>query len=282
MQRKLLRPSVVWLSTIFFLVLQISCAHKGTVPPSENVREKLGKMGVASAHFEPEYSLQKRVSKRSREALAKAGQYTGEVALEGPFLAGGDPHPLALCLGVLLWLITLPIAACAGCIVGAVKAQPAVELDAESEVALREAFEQVNIQQVMKDCILWTAREKTNYTFVNLDERGPSSPDEEVDYSPVADEGIATVLEISVLDVGLVGSSKTHPNLVFFMSLQTRLIRAVDGEEVYAAIVPYYGEMHRYSTWAADNAKLFRTALSTSSEKLSGEVVELLFIKPRS
>ena len=108
MKNKLLRPSVVWLSIIFFLVLQISCAHKGTVPPSENVREKLGKMGVASAHFEPEYSLQKRVSKRSREALAKAAHYTGEVARQGPYV---DPHPLVFCLGVLLWLITLPIAA---------------------------------------------------------------------------------------------------------------------------------------------------------------------------
>ena len=284
MKEKLLRPSVVWLSTFFFLVLQISCAHKGTVPPAEKVRVQFGRMGVASAHFEPEYLLQKRVSKRSREALAKAGHYTGEVARQGPwqYMGEGEPQALFFCLGVLLWLLTLPIAACTGCIVGAEKAQPAVELDAESEAALREAFEEVNIQQVMRDSILWTAREKTNYTFVNLDERGPSSPDEEVDYSPLANEGIATVLEISVLDVGLVGSGKTYPNLVFFISMQIRLIRPVDGEEVYAAIVPHYGEMHKYSLWAADNAKLFRAALHTGSEKLSEEVVELLFIKPRS
>jgi hypothetical protein len=279
MKEKLLRPSVVWLSTIFFLVLQISCAHKGTVPPAEKVREKLGKIGVVSAHFEPEYSLQKRVSKRSREASRKAKQYTQEWYRKD-FMFGDNP--VTLCLGVVIWLIMFPIAACTGCIVGAVKAQPDQELDAETEAALREAFEQVNIQEVVRDCIWLTAIEKTNYTFFNLDERGPSSPDEEVDYSHVADKGIDTVLEISVLDVGLVGSGKTYPNLVFFMSLQTRLIRAVDGEEVYTTIVPYYGEMHTYSLWAADNAKLFRAALSTGSEKLSGEVVELLFIKPRS
>ncbi len=69
MKQKLLRPSVVWLSTIFFLVLQISCVNKGRVPPPENVREKFGKMGVASAHFEPEYLLPKRVSETSGEAL---------------------------------------------------------------------------------------------------------------------------------------------------------------------------------------------------------------------
>jgi len=279
MKKRLLRPSVVWLSSIFFLVLQISCVNKGRLPQPENVREKLGKMGVALAHFEPEYLLPKRVPTRSEEALATAKQYTGEVARGGPYIDGGDP--LSACLGVLVWLITLPFAACTGCIVGAVKAEPAEELDEESEVTLREVFEQVNIQQVMRDCILWTATEKTNYSFVNFDERGPSSPDEEVDYSPVADEGIATVLEISVLDVGLVDIAGNSPNLAFFMSLQTRLIRAVDGEEVYTAIVPYYGEMHKDSLWAADNAKLFRAALRTGSEKLSGEVVELLFIRPR-
>jgi len=283
MKKKLLRPTFVWLSTIFFLVLQISCSHKGTVPPSENVREELGKMGVASAHFEPEYSLQKRVSKRSREALVKAGQYTSEVALEGPFQYIGDgSHPLYICLGVLLWLITFPLAACTGCIVGAVKAQPDKELDPESEAALKDVLEQANLQEFMRDCILRTVRDKTNYTFVSLDERGPSIPDEEVDYTPVANEGIATVLEVSVLDVGLVGNAETYPKLVFSMTLQTRLIRAVDGEEVYTAVVPYKGEMHQYSTWAADNAKLFRAALHTGSEKLSEEVVELLFIKPRS
>lgn len=249
------------------------------MPPPENVRENLGKMGVASANFEPEYLLPKRVSETSGEALQTAKEYTGKAARAGPVGSGGDP--LGMCLGVLIWLITLPFAGCIGCIVGAVKAKPAEELDAESEVALREAFEQANIQQDMRACILWTATEKTNYTFVNLDERGPSSPDEEVDYSPVADEGIATILEISVLDVGLFSNSKIHPNLMFFMSVQTRLIRTVDGEEVYAATVPYYGEMHEYSLWAAENAKLFRAAFRTGSKKLSGEVVELLFVRPR-
>jgi hypothetical protein len=278
MKQKLLRPSVVWLTTIFFLVLQISCVNRGRLPPPENVREKLGKIGVSSAHFEPEYLLPERVGGRSEEALETAGEFTREAARGGPFQYMGD-DPVSACLGFLVWLITLPFFACAGCIVGAVKAEPAKELDADSAVALREVFEQVNIQQVMRDSILGTATEKTNYTFVNLDERGPSSPDQEVDYAPVSDQGIATVLEISVLDVGLVSSSGIYPNFMFFMSLQTRLIRTADGEEVYNAIVPYHGEMHKDSLWAAENAKLFRAALRTGSEKLSGEVIELLFVR---
>ena len=280
MKQKLLSPSVVWISTIFFLVLQISCVNRGRIPPPENVRENLGKMGVTSAHFEPEYLLPGRIPTRSGEALKTAKHYTGKAGTPFQYM-GGSGDPLSACLGFLIWLITLPFFACAGCIVGAVKAKPTEELDAESEVALRDVFEQVNIQQITRDCILWTAREKTNYTFVNLDERGPSSPDEEVDYSSLADEGITTVLEISVLDVGLVEISENYPNLAFFMSLQTKLIRAVDGEEVYAAIVPYYGEMHKESLWAADNAKLFRAALHTGSEKVSGEVVELMFIRSK-
>ena len=76
---------------------------------------------------------------------------------------------------LITWALSF---ACIGCIVGAVQAEPAedLELDADSEEALKNAFEQVNVQEEMRDRILRIARERTNYTFVNLRENKAQAP----------------------------------------------------------------------------------------------------------
>jgi endonuclease YncB( thermonuclease family) len=264
----LIRPKIVWVS-LLVLILQLSCAHRAPRPPREEIRENLGTIGLASGSFHPELSLQKSSSELARESAKGAGKASGAWLWEA---AGtGDP---AACLVAIL---TLPCAACVGCIVGAGKAEPAEELDAESEEALKNAFEQVNVQEGIRNHILRFAREKTNYTFVNLGEQGPSTPDEELDYSSVVSEGIDTILEIAALDAGLAGSGEIYPNLQFFMIVRIRLIRPEEGEEVYAATLTYEGSMNVYSLWAENNAQLFGEELWTGSKELSKRIVELLF-----
>lgn len=272
MRKVLVRPKIVWVS-LLVLILQLSCAHKGPQPPPEEVRENLGTIGLASGSFQPELSLPKRTSKLAGESAKGAGKGSTlwlEETVDS-YLRSGDPYTC------LFGILTLPCAACGGCLAGAVKA-PSEELDAESEEALKNAFEQVNVQEEMRDRILRIARERTNYTFVNLREQGPSTPDEELDYSSVVSEGIDTVLEISALDAGLASIAGIHQYLQFFMIVRTRLIRAADGEEVYAATLTYNkGSMHSYSMWAENNAQPFGEELSTASEDLSERIVELLF-----
>jgi hypothetical protein len=219
MRRALGRPKIISV-LVFLLILQVSCAHKGPLPPSQKVGRNLGTIGVASGSFPPELSLQKRTSELAAESAKGAGE-ASKVWLGGAAQSG---EPFAFVFAIL----TLPCVACVGCITGATKAEPAEELDEESEEALRNAFQQVSIQEEMRGRILSLASERTNYTFVSLEEQGPSNPDEEFDYASVADKDIETFLEIAVLDVGLVGSAEIHPLLQFFMSSRIRLIRAVD------------------------------------------------------
>ena len=267
MRKVLVRPSMVWV-VFLFLILQLSCVHKGPSPPSAEVRENFGTIGVASGCFKPECSLQKRTSELASEALK--GAWDAEGKLNQVTMAPAE-------LGTICCVVLTPFALCGGALSGAAKARPVEKLDAESETALRNAFQQVNLQELMRDRILRIAREKTNYTFVNLVEQGPSTPDEGFDYSAVANQGIHTVLEIAVLEVGLVGNAEIYPNLQFFMSARTRLILAVDGEEVYVETLAYKGAMHTYSVWAADNAQSFGEELRGGSEELSERIVELLF-----
>lgn len=273
MRKVLVRPMIVWV-VFLFPILQLSCAHKEPLPPSSEVRKNLGTIVVVSGCFKPKCSLQKRSTSRNKLASG-AAKGAGEGALE-VLSASSTGGEFGFCLGLAL----APFGACIGCLVGAEKSGSTQKLDAESESALRNAFEQVNFQEITRDRILRTAREKTSYTFVSLGERGPSTPGEEFDYCSLANKGVDTVLEIAVLEAGLVGSGEIYPDLQVFVSSRTRLIRAVDGEELYAAKVTYKGAMQWYSAWAEENGQRFREELNNGCERLSNRVVELLFALP--
>jgi len=273
MRKVLVRPKIVWV-VFLFLILHVSCAHKEPLPPSAEVRKNLGKIGVASGCFKPKCSLHKSTTSGSKLASGAAkGAGNGALEVLGAGSTGGD-------FGFCIALALAPFGACIGCLVGAEKSQSTQKLDAESEAALRNAFDQVNFQEVTRDRILRTAGKKTSYTFVNLGEQGPSTPGGKFDYCSVADKGIDTVLEISVLEAGLVGTGEIYPDLQLFMSLRTQLIRAVDGKELYVAELTYKGSMQCYSAWAEENGQRFREELITGCEKLSERTVELLFALP--
>ena len=268
MRKALVRPKIIWV-LVFLLNLQVSCAHRGPKPPSEEIEKNLGTIGVASGSFPPELSLQERTSELAAESAKGAGE-ASKIWLGGAAQSG---EPFALVLAVL----TLPCAACVGCITGASRAEPAEELDEESEEALGNAFQQVRIQEEMRGRILSLASERTNFTLVSLGEQGPSDPDEEFDYSSVTNKDIETFLEVAVLDVGFVGSAEIHPLLQFFMTIRIRLIQAADGGELYSATVIYRGEKLGYARWTQDDVKYFREELRNGLDQLSERVVELLF-----
>jgi len=283
MRKVLVRPRTVWL-VLLFLILQLSCAqkehlplscaHEEPLPPPAEVRKNLGTIGVASGCFKPECSLQKQKSTTNVSKLA-AGAAKGAWEAENKLVAVTGPGDGAICGCVLT-----PFALCCGALSGADKSESTRKLDAESEAALRNAFEQVNLQEITRDNILRTASKKTSYTFVDLGDQGPRTPDKKFDYSFLASEGIDTVLEIAVLDAGLVGSEEIYPDLQFFMNLRARLIRVGDGERLYGGTLTHKGKRHLYSMWATDNAALLREELKAGCEILSERVVELLFTSP--
>jgi hypothetical protein len=288
MRKVLVRPRTVWL-VFLFLILQLSCAqrerlplssdHEEPLPPPAEVRENLGTIGVASGCFKPECSLEKQksttsVSKLAAGAAKGAGKGAGEVLDAGCVTGARGSECIALVLA--------PFGACIGCLVGAAKSEATEKSDAKSDATLRNAFEQVNLQDITRDNILRIASKKTSYTFVNLGDQGPTTPAKESDYSFLASEGIDTVLEIAVLEAVLVGSEEIYPDLQFFMNLRVRIIRVRDGERLYVGTLTHKGKRYLYSMWAADNAALLREELKAGCEKLSERVVKLLFISPSS
>jgi hypothetical protein len=83
-------------------------------------------------------------------------------------------------------------------------------------------------------------------------------------------------LEIEVLSAALKGNGSVNPSLAVHIEARATLLRADDGREIYSCPVHYCGRAHKFTAWAAHDAKLFREELQRCYGELSGTVVDQL------
>jgi len=83
-------------------------------------------------------------------------------------------------------------------------------------------------------------------------------------------------LEIEVLTAALKGNGGINPSLAVHLEARATLLRADDGREIYSCPVHYRGRAHKFTAWAAHDAKLFREELQRCYEELSGTVIDQL------
>lgn len=165
-------------------------------PPSEEVRAKLGTIGVVSARFTPEAKFDTPAKGRASGAWegTKQGAVIG-AAIVGAI--GGVP----LIIGAPIGIVTAGIGALAGGIVGtipgsihgAVTALPSETVE-EAEAALKMALADLEVQEAMGDHVLQVAEDQTHHHLVLLTDQGPTTPDEEASYGSLTDNGIDTRL----------------------------------------------------------------------------------------
>jgi hypothetical protein len=256
---------------ILLLIGQSGCATPKpyALPPplSEEVRENIGTVGVASACFLPKAEIQKPMGKGSG-AAAGAGQ--GALAVVNGGAMSADP------LGLLIGIALAPVGAAIGGVVGVVEGVPSPQIK-EAENSINKAISEVNIQAAMREYVLRVARQQTGYHFTLLDSDGPKTPETKVDYTFLRKEGIDTVLEITVHVFGLSGLKGINPPLAFFMTLQTRVVRTLDGAVLYEQKLEYRSARRTFTNWAANDAKLFRAEFDRCYESLAEKVVEEIF-----
>ena len=264
------QPVVIWLS-ITLLIVQWGCAHAPPRPVpqplSEEVRATLGTIGVVSAAVTPETQFKGPTGGKLHG--------TGKGAAVG-FLAGAGraamvtpPEPLS----AALWLVfVVPAVAAVGTVAGGVYGAFAAESGGkvkEAEAALNKALGELKVQETMRDRVLQEAVDKTPHTFVLIHDQAP--------YSSLADKGIDTVLEISVLRFGLAGSG-VNPPLALVISVRASLIRISDGTELYGRPWIYHSRKRKLTDWAADDAQPFREEVDRVYQGLAERIVEELFL----
>lgn len=249
MKRNLL---IFWM--LITLFAETSCVKKLPPPPSEKIRAQLGTVGVVSAQFVPKVEL----------SVAGPASMAAQGALDA---TGGSSDPYAVCL--------IPFGACLGCMVWTVKGEPARDVEKAGE-ALRRVTADLKIQETMRDRFLQAAREQTDHSFVVLKEQGLATPNQKNNYGPLGLNGIDTIVEISVLSLGFKSEQVEPP--AFYVTLHTRLIHVMSGEEVYAVTITYESRGHGCLLWANNDCQLCKEELTRSYLYLADKIVEELFL----
>lgn len=274
----------LWIS-LAALVFLAGCATSLRAPAyfPDEAKAQLGTVGIASARFIPEVEFRTPakgvLSGAGRRAARWAGKAAGFVGRASPSSAGCSGYA---CGGVvLLWLGTLVGAtvggALAGGVVGAMDALPA-ETVREAEVALTTSLSELKPQEKLRDRVFQVARQKTPHPILVLAEFGPSSPDEHATYGSPTTQGVDSILEISMLTIGLEGDWDVNPPLALAITGRTRLVRVQDGSEVHATKLEYRSGMRIFTEWAANEAQLFREEIDRALDCLAEEIVETHFL----
>jgi len=281
----LCRPLFIWLCLVLFFI-HTSCTPNLLAPLKPLPKEEkatLGVIAVVAARFHPKTKVDRFARDRLLETAKAAGMGFLKgvgVAAEGlGGLGGGSCEGYVCGLIVIFYLSVLAVGGTVGAVVGAVEGAPkAIPAEEAKKIqdAAREALEDLNIQESITNCVFQKAQEQTQHRFISLKEDGPTATDQKVDYSKLSRDGIDTVLEVGVVEIGFQGEG-VDPALQLFITVRTRLIRVEDGKILYDRTQKRYGQIGTLAYWETNNCQPFRDALEWHYRQLAVELVEALF-----
>jgi hypothetical protein len=234
---------------------------RSDLPPPEDIcNARLITIGVVSALFLPEAEVDtpggwKEAGMGAQEAVAHV--------------------PPSGCI-----LIDLPVCAIAGCVgwlnASAQSRKLAVPDDEVEEMrcVITNAISELKIRETVSAYVTKTGLELTDCGFDFLKGEGPTSPDEEINYSYFEGEGIDYVLEVSVRSVGFKSGWGENPNIFFFMTVHTRFLQAGDEEEVFSKDLHLISSRsHKLADYIDNDSRLLQEEIDRMCEEISERIV---------
>jgi len=232
-------------------------------PPEDKCSARLINIGVAPALFLPEAEVD--TPGGWEEDLSGAGQAIGQV---GPL--GFWPLDLAVFVG----------AGCAGwCDTAEQNRKLAVPDDEVEEMrgVITNAIGKLKIQETISVYLSKTVLERTSCGLDLLKGKGPSYPDEELNYRFLKGEGIDYVLEVSVKSVGFKSGIGRNPNIFFFLTVHTRFVRAGDEEEVFSKDLYLISDKsHKLADYVGNDAQMLRQEFDHACKEASETITNRL------
>ncbi len=282
------RYLIIILLSILLMIGQWGCAHAPSYKPpslSDQIKAKLGTIGVVSAQFQPKGTFRMPMGKK--DATSAGAKKGFEIATE-------DPDPRSW----IILPITIPICVGGGAIIGSMLGVSDSKKE-KAEAVLNSAISELKIEERMQQHVLKIAQEKTIYPFVSIEEDFQPSFSDEVRLTNCLQErrsGINTVLKIIVSSCGLHekekktqlhafsrNTAKINPPLSFSVIVTIRIIRVEDCKEFYYSQFRYESKgKFRFIKWAANNAQLFREEIDRGCQSLAEKIVRELFLTPES
>jgi hypothetical protein len=188
-------------------------------------------------------------------------------------LLSGCRDPYSAAGGILL----LPVFALGGAIYGAITDQASEDV-ATAEATLKTTFAGVKVQDVIRDHIVATARDRTRHALVLLHHTDRPGPGEASRYAALAERGVTTVLEVRVPQVALVAQRMHHdPPMSMVMRADVELIRVNDGAAIYRLSLERTRGNREFLAWGANSAEAFRDEVTAMSVTLANDIVDKVF-----
>jgi len=271
--RSAARSPFIFLLAIAFLAGQWGCAHTTPIPDSipvysvfeKSLPVKLGRIGIVSSRTQPEMNFKKPKEKLGGAATgagrgaAGVGRVMRDVRGEGAILA----------------LPLIAVGAIVGGVVGVFEGESSKKIE-ETETILNEALTELRIQEIMRDLIYEKAKKKALYSLIVVEDMGPTAPDENADYLSLKERKINTVLEVTVLRIGLWGEVGVNPPLAFFMTANAKYIRTDDNHELYDRTFRFEGVSRKFVEWGLNGGEALRKEFDWGCHFLARKIAEEL------
>ena len=241
--------------------------------PHQNLKVKLGQIGVACSYYRPGIIFQTPLSK-GEAALRGASSGFMYFFPEGKcpyFFMGGWE-----CVGAIL---LSPVGAIVGGFSEGAKGEK-LENNQELEEMLKSYLASINLQYTLWERVLAINNEKYRYPIVLLDKLGPHSMDEKINYDFNLLPEIDTILEIGITRVDLGGDiNEVNPEICLYMKAKAKLIRRSTGEVTYKFTVYYdKGNKYKFKAWSDENGRLYKEEVDRALNFLAQKIVEVMCI----
>ncbi len=165
-----------------------------------------------------------------------------------------------------------------GTLASIIKGVPPEEFE-RSQAALRKALAEESlsdgIQRQLVDAM--TATRLPNVLVLSDAAVAKAKVDGRLnDLSALASQGVHSVLEIRVAEVSFELKTGFNPDIAFSPQVVATLRSVADGSVLYSRYFEYRGEQRKFTTWAADDARAFRTEVGLASREFARAILEQL------
>ena len=266
---RLRRPACAVLALLF---LQAGCANVSVAPPGTTHHGTTGAVAVLAAADSPAVRFEGFSQGRGAAALASADATFGTCVSA---LGGGHCSGSACGAVVLFWLAFCGVASAVGGVVGAVSAPGNTAVFA-AESAFGASEQGRVLQESLRLQVESTAHDGGT-TVVPMPEAFRRHAAQTGDLALLAAAGADSVLETALVRAGTQGAG-SNDAIQGYLDARVRLLRAADGQELFAADYRYLSPRRTLGAWALRDGRAFRDAFAEGYAALGAHIHDHVFL----
>lgn len=267
--------------TAVVLVLQSGCVTIAVPPvPSQAVRDSLGVVAIVPAQSPPDSNFV--ISWRYKDgATAKQAALTAGagMAAMAPFAVVPVAGPVVVFSGAIVTAVMTAFDA-GRTSQGIVPANTAAEI----ESAINKAVVGLDVQNALAGQLATIIKSDPRTRLATVNVAWPDKPDSHPDYAQLRADGIDTVIEVAINEIGFDGcimhdwECRPPHILHLFMNAQLRLVRVADGAVLFARPLVYKSGNRELASWITDGGRLLGEEFEQAYRELAERTYDELFL----